>query len=138
VLPNLKSVANYVFVDDVVQGHLLAAEKGRSGQQYILGGENLGFQEWLQLIEAESNRPARIIQLPTTLVLAYSYFSYAAGWMRGSDSPRLSPEFARKYLRDYRLSSGKAIEELGYQITPLPEAVKKTLNWRVGAGDIAR
>ena len=68
---------NIVDVDDVAVGHVLAAEKGRIGERYILGGENLTLKEVLDLLAEVSGRPTARLRIPHSVALAWAYVDVA-------------------------------------------------------------
>jgi nucleoside-diphosphate-sugar epimerase len=119
-------IGNYVYVDDVVDGHVAALMRGRPGQKYILGGEDLSFAQLFEMIGEVFGRRNKLIGIPMFMIKLFAEFEL---WKanRFGIPPRLTPEFATKYCRDYRLSSDKAIRELGYHITPIRSAIQKTL-----------
>ncbi len=99
---------------------------GRPGQKYILGGENLSFRELFGLIGQAVGRQYKLREIPVFLIKLYARLEKVkAEWF--GISPNLMPEFAAKYSRDYRLSSDKAIREIGYRSTPIRVAIQQTL-----------
>ena len=122
------NVGNYVLVDDVVEGHLLAMEKGRLGERYILGGENVSLREFFRMIDRVSGK--RHFQLPllgvTPLVFAY-LLKKRAQWF--GVYPQITPGWVRTFLVDWAYSSGKAERELGYRPTPLIDGLRTTYQW---------
>jgi len=123
-----KNVGNWVFIDDVVQGHLLAMEKGRIGQRYILGGENASLKQFFRLIDQVSGR--RHFQVPVFRfsALAFAWFQKKrAEWF--GIYPQITPGWVRMFLVDWAYSSEKAQRELGYRPTPLAEGLKITYEW---------
>ena len=137
ILPgNGRSVGNYVFIDDVVDGHILAMEKGRSGERYILGGPNVSYLEFFAELAKITGRSRRMVRLPLPVMLAASGAMHLfARWF--GIPPLITPEWVRKYLYDWVLSSDKAVRELGYHMTPLAEAFRKTVAW-LDEGENAR
>jgi dihydroflavonol-4-reductase len=124
---------NVVHVDDVAQGHWLAATKGRAGQRYILGGENLTFKELLVLLAQVSGRAAPRFQTPYALAYAYGAVDTLIAGLRGVE-PR-APLDAIKMARHYMwYSSGKAQAELGYAPRPAREALQDAVSWFVQNG----
>lgn len=123
-----KNVGNWVFIDDVVQGHLLAMEKGRIGQRYILGGENASLKQFFRLVDQVSGR--RHFQVPvfrfSALVFAW-FQKKRAEWF--GIYPQITPGWVRMFLVDWAYSSEKAQRELGYRPTPLAEGLKITYEW---------
>jgi len=122
------SIGNYVYVDDVAEGHILAARHGRGGERYILGGENHSFNCLFDTIGAAAGKKRILVRLPAGLMKAIvKMITFFSGLFRVS--PPITRDFLDKYLRDWIMSSDKAVRELGYRITPLSEGVKKTIEW---------
>lgn len=120
------AIGNYGFVTDVVEGHILALEKGKSGERYILGGENLSYREFFQAISEVIGKKYMLIPLPyfvavfvTSLMAAYAAIT--------STAPLLTPKWVKRYLQDRGADLSKAQTELGYQVTPFREGVRQTL-----------
>lgn len=129
------NVGNYVLVDDVVEGHLLAMEHGRVGQRYILGGENASLREFFRTIDRVSGR--RHIQIPIMGLspLLFAWFQKKrAEWF--GVYPRITPGWVRTFLANWAFCSDKAQRELGYVPTPLEQGVRITYEWllRLRAG----
>ena len=128
-LPNRGiNVGNYAFVDDVALGHLLALEKGRVGERYILGGENASLREFLKLVDEVSGK--RHCKLPLLKIgpLLFSWFQEKrAKWF--GIHPRITPGWVRTFLVDWAYSCEKAKQELGYAPISLREGLQKTWNW---------
>ncbi len=123
-----KSIGNYVFVDDVVNGHILAMEKGRNGERYILGGENHSYSDFFQVESQIIGKKYFQFKLPISVMLFISgAMTLAARWF--GITPLITPNWVRKYLYNWELTSQKAIDELGYTITPLSEGISKTIEW---------
>ncbi|MFQ6117736.1 MAG: hopanoid-associated sugar epimerase, partial [Candidatus Bipolaricaulia bacterium] len=85
---------NVVAVEDVGVGHLLAAERGKVGERYILGGENLTMRELLTLLAEITGLPAPKLRLPYYPILALSYINAAICALTGT-APRMTPETIR-------------------------------------------
>ncbi len=121
-------IGNYVHVDDVVQGHLLACEKGQPGEIYLLGGENATYTDFFMMLQRISGIRKRFIHLPINVMLLAS--SLMVAWSKLSRKPPLiTPKWVRKYLYNWEVSSDKAVNELGYSITPLEEGIAQTIEW---------
>ncbi|MCF8301914.1 MAG: SDR family oxidoreductase [Bacteroidales bacterium] len=125
---NGDKVGNYVFIDDVIKGHILAMDKGRSGEKYLLGGENISYSGFFDTLAKVCGKKYKMINLPySVMMVASGLFLF---WTRISGRPPLiTPEWVKKYLYNWALSSQKAIDELGYQITPLETGMQKTIDW---------
>ncbi len=119
---------NVVDVEDVARGHLLAAEKGRTGERYILGGTNMPMKEFLGILEAITGISAPRVQLPYAPLLALSYLN--AGWCRMTKTtPRMTPDTIRMSRHYMYYDPSKAINELGMPQTPPEVALKKAVEW---------
>ena len=119
---------NVVHVDDVAEGHLLALERGRAGEQYILGGEDLPLRAILGIIAALVGRKPPRIRLPHAVVMPIAYV--AEGYSRMSGRPtRVTVEGVRMSRKRMFFSSEKAIRELGYSWRPPQEAFADAIRW---------
>jgi len=120
---------NFAHVDDVAQGHILALEKGRTGNRYILGGTNLTLKELLCMIaEVTGGRPP-MIKLPHNLVLPIAWA--AETWCRatGKGEPLATVEGVKLAKKLMFFSSRRAREELGYSSRPVKEALNDAIQW---------
>ncbi len=123
-----KRYGNYVYVDDVVNGLILAMEKGKAGERYILGGENLSYLRFFQEISLATGRKNVLLPVPLPVMLGISW-GITAGARIFNYHPLITPEWVKKYFFDWKLSSEKAQRELGYQYTPFREALQKTVRF---------
>jgi len=119
---------NVVHVDDVAQGHLLAFERGRAGEHYILGGDDLSLKTILGIIaELVGRRPPRI-RLPHAIVMPIAYL--AEGYSRVTGRPtRVTVESVRMSRKRMFFSSAKARRELAYRWRPPGEAFTDAIRW---------
>jgi nucleoside-diphosphate-sugar epimerase len=131
ILGNGKAVGNYVYVDDLVRGFALAMERGRSGENYILGGENVSFDEFFERLGAMAPKRRIMFHLPARLALVFARWELLLARLT-SHWPLITPDWTRTFLADWNYSSGKAQRELGYHITPLQLALQQTLSWLGG------
>lgn len=129
-----ESHGNYVFIDDVVQGHLLAMEHGKAGERYILGGENLSYNQLFRQIGQVTGKNRRMFHLPLGPMLLFARFQEWMAEVSGK-KPLIVPALVKKYSMDWNLSSKKAQTELGYTFTPFDEGLRKTLEWMKIAQD---
>ena len=105
-------------MDDVVEGHLLAMEKGRVGERYLLGGENVSLKGLFSLVDEVTNRKHFQVSLPRSLALLYAGLEKRkAEWL--GVYPKVTPGWVETFLADWAFTSAKAESELGYRITPL-------------------
>ncbi|MGA8941713.1 MAG: NAD-dependent epimerase/dehydratase family protein [Thermoactinomyces sp.] len=121
---------NVCDVDDVVEGHLLAALHGKTGERYLLGGTNLPLKELLQKIATAAGRNKRIKQLPDPLLKSISWVGEAIGFLSRSE-PFFAWDLAKLSGRNIYYSSDKAMRELGYRNTPLEETIQKVVEWEL-------
>jgi nucleoside-diphosphate-sugar epimerase len=117
----------YAFVAGVAAGHLLAAEKGRDGERYILADGYASFKEIAEKVKEVAGRGRVPPTLPVPVAKAVA--SVGAGVSRVIRRPPLLPKGQLTYiLWQARPDSSKAQGELGWQTTPLEEGVRKTLD----------
>ena len=119
---------NLIDVEDCARGHLLAAEKGRIGEKYILGNQNLNLREIFKLLEEISGVPTPKVRLPYTPILLAAYVNEALSRVTGREPliPLNGVLMARKLMF---FDSTKAIRELGLPQTPVTEALTKAVAW---------
>jgi dihydroflavonol-4-reductase len=120
---------NIVDVEDVAAGHLLAAERGRIGERYILGGENLTLRQILDLLAEISGRPHVRFHIPHAVALAWSYVDVTLARLNPHRTPAATPEKVRLSRRYEFFDPGKAVRELGLPQTPAREALHKAIDW---------
>jgi dihydroflavonol-4-reductase len=119
---------NVVAVEDVAAGHLLAAEKGRVGERYILGARNLTLKQILGMLAAITGRPAPRIRLPHAVALAAGYADEFVSRLRGRE-PRIPVEGVRMSRHRMFVESDKAQREFGYHATPVETAFQRAVRW---------
>ncbi len=119
-------VANYAFIDDVVKGHFLAMEKGLGGEKYILGGENISYENFFKTIQQRAGKKIRLIRVPKSLILFWSYLHLIVCKLIGKNT-QVSPRVIQRMSQNRALSCDKAIRQLGYSITPFTEGIQKTI-----------
>jgi dihydroflavonol-4-reductase len=119
---------NIVHVDDVAAGHLQAFDRGRIGERYILGGENLTLHEILVQICRLAGRSPPRIRLPHAALLPVAYASEALARLTGRSS-RVTLEAVRLARKHMYFSSAKAVRELGYGWRPPARAFEEALLW---------
>lgn len=118
------SYTNIVDVEDVAEGHLLAARSGKPGERYILGGQNLRWSDVIEQIARISGHRHPLIVLPPEI-------AHGAGLLPRIRLPGLPVEGIRLMAPDWRYSSAKAKRELGYSPRPATETLERTVEWYV-------
>lgn len=116
-------------VDNVAQGHIAAAEKGRIGERYILcNKEHSTMKEFFELLEKVSGIRAPVIKFPYPLLLGFAYLDeWSAQWIKHQPLlPSEGVQFCRSFLR---CDNSKAVRELGYRTTPVEETLEKAVRW---------
>jgi dihydroflavonol-4-reductase len=124
---------NIVHVDDVAAGHLLAFEKGRIGERYILGGENVSLKDMLAKIAALTGRAAPTIRLPRAPLYPLAMGAEAVAMITKKE-PMLTVDALRMAGYHMFYSSAKAKAELGYTARPFEEALADAVAWFKAAG----
>jgi dihydroflavonol-4-reductase len=119
---------NIVHVDDVAEGHLLALERGRAGERYVLGGENMALGEILAAVAALVGRRAPQIRLPHAAVLPLAYVAESLARLTGRGT-RITVEGVKMARKRMFFSSAKAARELGYRARPAHEAFEDAVRW---------
>jgi dihydroflavonol-4-reductase len=125
---------NVVDVDDVARGHLLAAEHGRVGRSYLLGGENLSLQRLLGLLAEATGLPAPTRRFPSSLALAAAWVSDVVEGRLLHRQPSIPLEGARMSTTHMAVDDGRARGELGYTSRPAADALADAARWFVDAG----
>jgi dihydroflavonol-4-reductase len=117
---------NIVDVRDVAEGHVLAAEKGRVGEKYILGNRDMTLKEILDTLSAVTGIPSPAIRLPHWIPLAAAAADTFAARLTGR-LPRVPLEGVRMSRHRMFFDAGKAIRELGLPQTPVEEALSRAV-----------
>ena len=128
---------NLVHVDDVGDGHLAALHRGKIGERYILGGQNVVFSQMLRDIAELVGRRAPRIRLPWRTLLPIAYVAEAVANVTGRE-PLTTLDGVR--LAKYRMffASGKAENELGYRSRPYAAGIEDAVRWFRDAGYLDR
>lgn len=109
-------VGSYVYIEDIVDGQLIAMFKAPSGEEYLLGGENLSYLEFFDVLAEISGRQYPIFKIPYQLSLGIGKAQLLAAEKLGI-KPTITTPWVRRYLKDWGINSSK-IGELGYKVTP--------------------
>jgi dihydroflavonol-4-reductase len=125
---------NLVDVRDVARGHLLAFERGRRGERYILGGENLTLKQVLDTLGELTGLPSPTMKVPHAVAMAFAAFDQTFnGYIRNRE-PRATIEEVRMGKKFMWVDSGKAERELGYKHGAAREALRRAAEWFVAQG----
>lgn len=119
--------ANWVHVDDVVQGLILAARCGSPGASHVLGGENRSVQELLELVAEISGTRRRTLAVPAPLALAVGGL-FELGGRVGAPVP-ISRGWVRSFLQCHDVDIQPTMDALGYRPRPLREGIAETVEW---------
>jgi dihydroflavonol-4-reductase len=119
---------NLVAVEDCAAGHLLAAEKGRIGERYILGARNMTLKQILDALAVISGRPAPRIRLPHAVALAAGYADEFFSRVVGRE-PRIPIEGVKMSRHRMFVRSDKAERELGYRAGAIEPALERAVRW---------
>jgi hopanoid-associated sugar epimerase len=124
---------NLVHVDDVAAGHLAAMERGRVGERYVLGGQDLALRDMLAEIAELTGRRAPTLALPRAPLYPLAYAAEAVAQVTGKE-PMLTRDALKMASHHMFFSSRKAEAELGYAARPHREALADALAWFRAAG----
>jgi len=119
---------NLVHVDDVACGHIAAFERGRIGERYILGGEDLTLAEMLGAIAELTGRRKPWLQVPRAAIYPVAIAAEATARITGGE-PFVTMDGLRLSKKKMFFSSAKAVRELGYQPRPVLQALEDAVAW---------
>ena len=119
---------NVVAVEDVAAGHLLAAEHGRVGERYILGGRNMTLKQILDSLAKIAGRPAPRVKMPHAVALAAGYADQWFSRLTGRE-PQIPVEGVKMSRHRMFVASDKAEHELGYQPSSVEAALERAVRW---------
>jgi dihydroflavonol-4-reductase len=120
---------NLVDVRVCAQGHIAALEKGRSGERYILGGENLTLKQLLDKLGGLTGLPSPKIKLPYLFAFAAGVVDEAITGGLLKREPRATVDTVRMGKKKMFASSDKAERELGWKIVPVENALRRAVEW---------
>jgi dihydroflavonol-4-reductase len=119
---------NLVPIEDVARGHLLAAERGRVGERYLLGGRNLTFKAMLDTLAAASGHSAPRVCLPWHAAMAIGMADQFVARLRGRN-PRIPLDGVRMARHSMWVNCTKAQRELGFAPGPIDSALQRAVEW---------
>ena len=120
---------NLVDVEDVARGHLLAAERGRIGEKYILGGENFTLRDFLGRLAEISGLPAPVLRIPYAVAFGYALGAEAFARTITHRAPRASLTEVRMSKKRMFFDSSKARAELDYEPRPVDAALSSAIEF---------
>ena len=125
---------NLVDVDEVARMHLVALDRGRPGERYILGGENLTLKQILDRMSAITGLPSPTRKVPHAVAMGFAFFDEnITGRLRGKE-PRATVEAVRMGKKVMFASSRKAEQDLGFNVLPIYNALRAAIDWFVAHG----
>ena len=127
---------NIAAVEDIAAGHLLAAEKGRIGERYLLGARNMTLKQILDTLATITGRPAPRVRLPHVVAVAAAHASELYARFTGGE-PQIPLEGAKMSRHRMFVASDKAARELGYTPGPVEPAFERAVRWYQNHGYIA-
>jgi len=130
---NGKQIWSYSFVRDVADGHILAMKNGKVGESYVLGGENITMNHLIASAANELGIKTPKMHLPLWLLTGSAFFMEQIAKLTGKN-PMLTVGKVGVLGHHWAYSSQKAADQLGYAITPFPEALKITVDWLKESG----
>ena len=120
---------NLVDVAECARGHVAALEKGRSGERYILGGENLTLKQILDKLAVITGLPSPRIRVPYVIALATGVVDQVVtGYIRKRE-PRATIDAVRMGRKKMFVSSSKAERDLGWKTVPVDDALRRAVEW---------
>lgn len=122
------TIANLVHIDDVVEGHILAMEKGRSGEKYLLAGANASFGDLFKTLRRLTGKRNKAVSLPVPLLYMIASVEAPLGRWFGR-APMVTHNYLGKLAGHCPVSYEKAQRELGYQPADFETTLRKTLSW---------
>lgn len=120
---------NLADVKEVARGHLLAMEKARPGERYILGGENLTLKQILDKLATLTGLPSPSMKVPHAVAMGFAIFDqFFTGMLMGRE-PRATIDAVKMGRKKMYASSAKAERELGYRVIPVEDALRRAVEW---------
>src|SRR6201993_1567068 len=120
---------NLVDVRECALGHVSALEKGRSGERYILGGQDLTLKQILDKLKQITGLPSPKIKLPYVFAFAAGVIDEAVSGLIPGREPRATIDTVRMGKKKMFASSAKAERELGWRVVPIEDAMRRAVEW---------
>jgi dihydroflavonol-4-reductase len=128
---------NFVGVEECAAGHLLIAEKGKVGERYLLGGENLTLKQMLDVLSKITGLPAPKLKIPHGLALGVAYASTVFSRLIGRE-PGIPVEGVKIARHMMFVDCSRAKRELGFKAGPVAAALERAVRWYEANGYIAK
>jgi dihydroflavonol-4-reductase len=126
-----------VDIDDCVDAHLLAAERGQNGERYVISGAAISAREALDIVSEISGVRREVKILPAPLARAAGAIVEGAFRARGK-TPPVCREMVRTLLHGHRYDGSRATRELGLEYTPVADTFRRTIDWAIAEGLVRR
>jgi dihydroflavonol-4-reductase len=120
---------NLVDVRECARGHVAALEKGKAGERYILGGEDLTLKQILDKLAKITGLPSPTVKLPYVFAFVAGVVDEAITGRLLHREPRATVDTVRMGKKKMFASSGKAERELGWKIVPVEDALRRAVDW---------
>ncbi|MGZ8559912.1 MAG: NAD-dependent epimerase/dehydratase family protein, partial [Chitinophagaceae bacterium] len=121
-------ISNYVFIDDLVNGHILAMEKGTSGEKYIIGGENISYKSFFETLRNITGTHGKLLPVPKNIARLYGSWHVLQSKLTGKE-PFFNAKAVNHIFCNKSFSCSKAERELNYTITPFAMALQTTIQY---------
>ena len=128
---------NFAHVDDIAAGHLAALRRGKIGERYILGGENITLRQMLLDIAGIVGRRSRPVRLPRGVIYPFAYAAELVARRTGRE-PFATVDGLRMARYTMHFDDGKARRELGYTSRPYRDGLVEAIEWFIQAGYLTR
>ncbi len=126
---------NMVHVDDVAEGHIAALTRGRTGERYILGGQNATLSEILAEVARQTGRKPPRIKIPRAAIYPLAYAAETIAQRTGRE-PFVTVDGLRMSKKRMFFTAAKAERELGYKARPYAEGIRDAIEWFRAAGKL--
>jgi dihydroflavonol-4-reductase len=133
----VKTGLNFVGVEECAAGHLLVAEKGKVGERYLLGGENLTLKQMLDTLAKITGLRAPMLKIPHGLALGVAYANTAFSRLVGRE-PGIPVEGVKIARHMMFVDCARAQRELGFKAGPVAAALERAVRWYEANGYIAK
>jgi dihydroflavonol-4-reductase len=124
----VNTTLSLVDIADCTEAHLLAAERGRPGERYLVSGASPTTSELVAMIHRAAAGGGRPIYIPRWAVASFGMWTAAGAAVALRRRP-VCPELIRTLLHGHRFDGGRAVRQLGLRYTPLQETVAATIDW---------